>query len=267
MVPIKPLIITLICKIGRRCPPWAGLAAGLFGGGILGFLAAGVPGLAIGLILGGLVRSLAAQFQSDGKALAYYTNPGASSFYEEEPGLAAFCALGILVSGSSLDSGRNGEAEIEQITRTARACFPRVDFSLAEYFCRLAWSCRERLNPSLLAESLVFRLGTQDKAVLLGSALYGLARNEAAQKFASEIRRVLDPSGETAGPGGGEDPWKLLGLSPGASPQEVKSHFRRLAIQFHPDALQTLDEERRETAAKAFIVLEKAYKEILKRIS
>jgi DnaJ-class molecular chaperone len=94
--------------------------------------------------------------------------------------------------------------------------------------------------------------------------------------MAARIRAILDPgyrvfeqgihsAAERLFPPPPEaSPWEVLGLDPGASPEEVKSGFRRLAIQFHPDSLQGLDEKQREEAAGAFIKIEEAYREIIK---
>jgi hypothetical protein len=57
-------------------------------------------------------------------------------------------------------------------------------------------------------------------------------------------------------------PWELLGVKSDATPEEIKSAYRKLATQFHPDALQGLDEEHRETAARAFMQIKEAYKKL-----
>jgi DnaJ like chaperone protein len=261
--------------LSRRCPPWLRALAGPLTGGLIGLLG-GIPGLVIGVLLGYLVRELLGQFRDDRKVMGYYDNPGKTDFYEGEPGLAAWCALGILVSHTSAGSrGGNGEAETEQTIRTARTIFPgpAADLSLIEHFCRLAWFRRERLNPYLLAESLVFRRKPREDLLLLAQGLYSLAPKEKARELAERLCLVLDPAftahEEDSGgqPRGKTDPWKILDLPPGTPLQKVKSRFRKLAAQFHPDSLQVLDEKHRETAARAFIAIEEAYKEILKDFS
>ncbi|AEF80194.1 J domain-containing protein [Leadbettera azotonutricia] len=228
----------------------------------------GVAGFIIGAVLGYFVHELLGQLHSDKAALGYYENPGRPGFYEGEPGLAAYCALAMLILEESLDKSGNGEAEIEQAVRLAKASFPLADFPLVEHFCRLAWSKRESLNPDLLAESLAARRKNREDLPELGTFLFRLASCEKAQTLAGEICSILDPHFKRR-PGAKQpsspDPWKILDLPPDTPLGEVKSHYRKLATQFHPDALQALDEEHRETAARAFMAIKEAYKEIAER--
>jgi hypothetical protein len=217
-----------------------------------------------------MVRELFGQFSSDREVRGYYGNPGKTDFYEGEPGLAAWCALGILISGTGAESGGgNGEAGFEQTIRMARISFPgpRADRSLIEHFCRLAWPQRKTLNPDLLAESLASRRKTCGDLPFAAQCLYSLAPEEKARKLAERICVILDPSFRARREEGGQapektTPWKILDLPPGTPLKEVKSHFRKLAAQFHPDSLQVLNEKQREIAARAFITIKEAYKEI-----
>jgi DnaJ-domain-containing protein 1 len=262
----------------RRLPGPFKVIAGPFFGGLIG-LAGGIAGVLIGIVLGYLVQELFGQFRSDREALRYFENPGPSGFYEGEPGLAAFCALGILIIAQAPDSSpfslsvpaTDGDAAAGEVSRKAAAFFPgsRADASLMEYFCRLAWSCRQSLNPDLLAESLMARRSAAGDLGDLGRALYELASGEKSRDLARTIRAMLDstynPQAEKdeAPKAPEEDPWKVLGLEPGTPVKEVKSRFRKLAIRFHPDSLQDMDDGRRETAARAFIAIEEAYKKIV----
>jgi DnaJ like chaperone protein len=144
------------------------------------------------------------QFHSDKEALNYFENPGRSDFYEGEPGLAAFCALGVLIAAQSSGSQvfpasgavTDGEAAAREVSRKAAASFPgnRADSSLTEHFCRLAWSRRYSLNPDLLAESLMARRGPGKDLPDLGRALYELAMGERSLDLACYIRAALDPA-------------------------------------------------------------------------
>ena len=118
-------------------------------------------------------------------------------------------------------------------------------------------------------------------------SLLNLAEGEKAYALAREICSVLDPFteyGETEYRKAGSseipsdnqsdfplhnpsakiqpNPWEILGLSPETPLKEIKAHYRRLAKQFHPDELYCLDDEHRETAAKAFISIREAYKKV-----
>jgi hypothetical protein len=251
----------------RFAGKWYFRAAGPLAGGLVG-LAGGLPGLLIGLVMGYLLQELAGQFLTDRAILAYFENPGRPLFNEGEPGLAAFCALGVLVSG-----GETGAR------RCAAGVFPggKSAAPLVESFCRLAASRRRELNPDLLAESLAARRAALGDLPVLGKALHDLAAGDEGLKTAASVRGILDPGYRAfekgvhdaaerlmdgQGPEDGE-PWHVLGLEPGASEEEVKSRFRRLAIRFHPDSLSGLDEAQREAAARTFLKIKEAYQTIM----
>jgi uncharacterized membrane protein YkvA (DUF1232 family) len=67
-----------------------------------------------------------------------------------------------------------------------------------------------------------------------------------------------DPSEE-------KDPYTVLGIAPGASREEIKSAYRRLAGQYHPDKVEHLGEEFRELAEIRFKEIQRAYETITSR--
>jgi uncharacterized membrane protein YkvA (DUF1232 family) len=56
-----------------------------------------------------------------------------------------------------------------------------------------------------------------------------------------------------------KSPWEVLELSPGASDEEIKEAYRRLAAQYHPDKVMHLGEEFRQLAEKKFREIQSAY--------
>jgi len=254
-------------KAGRffsRLPKELRIIAGLVAGGLIGLLG-GIAGLFIGLVLGYLIQELLGQFGSDREIHGYYENPGMIAFNEGVPGLAAFCGLGIHTAVKFSSGPENAEMAITEVSRKTEICFAAVpDKSMIEHFCRIAWLERESLNPDLLAESLAARLVisvSPPSSDLLGKTLSDLAASDESRGYVNELMRKLDPHYKPVA--AHEDPWKILGVSPEISTAELKNHYRRLAAQFHPDALQGLDDDHLETASRAFIAIREAYMEII----
>jgi DnaJ-class molecular chaperone len=58
------------------------------------------------------------------------------------------------------------------------------------------------------------------------------------------------------------NPYEILGVKPGAGPEEIQAAYRRAVQKYHPDKVSHLGEEFQELARKKFIEIQKAYEEL-----
>ncbi|MDR1388365.1 MAG: J domain-containing protein [Treponema sp.] len=234
------------------------------GGGAGYFL--GIPGAAIGALLAYFLSELFFQLGTDRAVLKYIESPGSSSFYEGEPGLAAFCALGVFLLSRASPRVLSDEAAAVRIAGGAVSVFPHnaAIGPLAESFCRLAFTKSDALNPDILCESLAARRHNAGDLALLAAELSSMAAGRFAKQEAFYMRQFLDPSYQPPIPEAVEDPWKVLGVSEGAGRDEIKSAFRSLALMFHPDNQTGLSEEERKKMNDPFIKVRDAYLELMR---
>jgi len=261
--------------------PWAAAEqllesiAGSHRGKAIGFTlgwCAGWFGASIGLVLGAMMDALLVQRNKDRAIDAYLQNPGPSAFAESVPGSAAFCALAVLTAARNLNGGDAASLEaaaLSRIERIAAGVFGEGAFAELETYARAAASRADALNPDLLAESLCARAGNAAGGIRLReaacAALEGLAESERAKRLAESVREILSPGKPPTAETDRTDPYAVLGLERGAPLDEVKAVYRRLAVQFHPDAAAALTEEQRKSAAEAFIRIDGAYRRIAGR--
>ena len=58
------------------------------------------------------------------------------------------------------------------------------------------------------------------------------------------------------------DYYEVLGLKKGASDDEIKKSFRKLAMKYHPDKVENMGEEVKKSAEAQFRKINEAYEQI-----
>jgi len=97
--------------------------------------------------------------------------------------------------------------------------------------------------------------------------------------WAARLRRIYQTQGDPRahgqsqrGPSDGrrqakeedDDPYKILGVEKGASKEDIKAAYKKLAAQYHPDKVQHLGKDFQEMAHEKFIAIQKAYDMLMK---
>jgi DnaJ like chaperone protein len=120
------------------------------------------------------------------------------------------------------------------------------------------------LSPYDLFPDLIVGWGWLDDIILLGLLWYLFFRPQGK----SPGRQATDDrhdSEETQGPSQGtasnsaEDPYRILGVSEGASQKDIRAAYRQLAARYHPDKLAHLGEEFQALAERKFRAIQSAY--------
>jgi hypothetical protein len=138
------------------------------------------------------------------------------------------------------------------------------------------------INPLDLIPDLTPIAGWIDDAFLIGVLIYYLKRGRFPGFFSrlggpfgagrSDYRQYRGAGGYNQyGSGSGasssaqaspKDPYKILGIKPGASSEEIHAAYRRAAQTYHPDKVSHLGEEFQELAKDKFVEIQEAYDKI-----
>ncbi|GAA6010079.1 hypothetical protein JCM11491_005857 [Sporobolomyces phaffii] len=81
--------------------------------------------------------------------------------------------------------------------------------------------------------------------------------------FAVVVQRASRIEGEAAL----FDPFAILGVSSSATEKQIKKHYKRMSLKFHPDKLVLADNQTKEEADNHFVELTKAYKALTDEVS
>ena len=121
------------------------------------------------------------------------------------------------------------------------------------------------LVPSDLLPDFIVGFGWIDDLIVIGLLWWYYRRFSQPQRPGNHSDQERDAAGEgryretASARSSSTDPYSVLGIAPGASPKEIKSAYRKLAAQYHPDKVQHLGKEIQEMAEARFKEIQQAY--------
>jgi uncharacterized membrane protein YkvA (DUF1232 family) len=124
--------------------------------------------------------------------------------------------------------------------------------------------------PHDLVPDLLIGPGWLDDLGVLALAWWWAARLRRAYQVGSGQRGSASGRQRSAGgeakdePFEDSDPYSILGVEKGASRDDIKAAYKKLAAQYHPDKVQHLGRELQELAHKKFMAIQQAYDVLMK---
>ena len=265
------------------------MAAGQWIGGIIGWMAGGPLGAMAGYLIGSLFDHGMDAVNNAENSGTFGAGTGRSAgfnsyeqAYRQQGDRNSFLfALLVLASYIIKADGKAMHSEMEMVREMLRQNFGDGAVSQGddilrrlldeqkrqgwERFKQTVSECCNQINHHM---SHAQRLQLLDFLVMLAQADGSVPQSEitALKECASwmglstnEVDAMLHLQGDTL-----EDAYKVLGLTPQATDDEVKRAYRRLALQHHPDKVAALGDDVRKAAEKKFQEINAAKERIFK---
>lgn len=131
------------------------------------------------------------------------------------------------------------------------------------------------LSPFDLLPDFFVGPGWVDDLVLIGALIWFLRARRSGETLGDFYRRYGAYKRASPGQGEGrygekrdrevpsdheeENPFKILGVESGASPDEIKVAYRRAVAKYHPDKVTHLGKEFQEMAHRKLVAIQRAY--------
>ena len=261
------------------------MAAGKWIGGVLGFITAGPLGALAGYALGSLFEHGLDAVNRDGDHRynnAYDAYSGNQSYgrqgygqqsYEGERNSFMFSLL-VLSSYIINADGKIMHSEMEMVRRFLRQNFGEAakqqgeeillklfeqqkQMGMQQYRSVIQDSCHQ-IRANMMYEQ---RLQLLDFLVMIAKA-DGVVNPQEVQALkemaihmglsAEDVDQMLNLESGASSAGSLDDAYRVLGISPDASNDEVKAAYRKMALKHHPDKVAALGEDVRRAAEKKF---------------
>lgn len=130
----------------------------------------------------------------------------------------------------------------------------------------------------LIPEFLVGPAGLMEDLLLIGALVWFLTARRTGESpgdFYRRYRNYRRPSPdqgeeeswgrEAASDDEKGDPFKILGVEPGASRDEIKAAYRRAVAKYHPDKVTHLGREFQDLAHRKLVAIQRAYETLVKK--
>ena len=259
------------------------MAAGKWIGGFLGFMTGGPLGALAGFALGALFdKGLDSVNEDSGNQQAYAHS---NRSYEGQRNSFMFSLL-VLISYIIKADGRVMHSEMELVRRFLSQNFgeqakqqgeeillklfeQQKRLGMAEYRTVIQDSCHQ-IRANMAYEQ---RLQLLNFLVMIAQADAVVSPEEiAALKEVAihmglsveDVIQMLNLRNGSSATSSLDDAYKVLGIAPSATNDEVKAAYRKMALKHHPDKVAALGEDVRKAAEKKFQEINDAKEKIFK---
>ena len=255
-------------------------------GGALGFMLAPPLGIFLGYFLGSIIDGIIDGSESSSYQSEDYAQSGdTGSRYDTGRRNSFLFSLLVLASYVIRADGKVMHSEMEYVRRFLRVNFGessveqgnQIILRLLEeqkkspylFQQRIRQVCQQiagALNYSERLQLLNFLVdlaksdGTVPQSEL--NALYEIAQNMGLSR--SDVDMMVNLERGSSSEGTLEEAYKVLGVSPTATDDEVKKAYRKLTLEHHPDRVSALGDDVRKAAEKKFQEINAAKEKVWK---